>query len=174
MDTNASPRRVASRYLKSDLVPPLGYPGGPSFVVDRIDAEVTDPRLESLLTEKVSDGEDLSNPEAARIYDVDVEQPPAKTRFKKILIGPHAQYRMDLRGITVPEVRVALSSWNKAFNDGRSRNEPAARRWEEAIMRDESITWTDTKLNLTIAFAAGADRGTIAKIITVYRPGEKA
>lgn len=173
MNTSASPRRVASRYLRSDLVPPLGYPGGSDFVVDRIDSEVTNPRLEALLTEKVIGGEDLSNPEAAQVYDIDVENPPAKTRFKKILIGTHAQYRMDLRGITVPEVRVALSSWNKAFNDAKSRNDSDFRKWSELMMRDQSITWTDHKLGLTVAFACGG-RGDAAKIITVYRPGEKA
>ncbi len=166
--------RVASRYIQKqgDLIPPLGYPGGVGFLVDRVVEEVVDPRLESFLVNKVEDGADLSNPEAGKVYDTDVEKPPAQTRFQRLLLGPHSQYRMDLRGITVPEIRAALTNFNKAFNDARSRKEPWARKIEEQLLRSESITWEDKKLGLVVAFASERN-GADVKIMTVYRPGEK-
>ena len=124
------------------------------------------------LIDDVEGGEDLDNTEAAKIYDLDVEKPPVKTLFKKILLGTHAQYRMDLRGISVPEVRAALATFNKAYLDGKSRNDPIYRRWADALRADTGITWTDPRLGLTIVFAAGGrDPMSTAKIITTYRDG---
>ena len=164
-----SPQRVASVYLRltrtADLVPPLGYPGGEAHLVRRIDH--ANPTHESFLISKVKDGEDLTNAEAAKIYQLDVESPPANTRFRRLIFSRHAQYRMDLRGITVPEVRTALASFNKAFNDARSRGQ--ARRWEEQILRGDPINWEDLRLGLVVVFTyQGSDVG----VVTVYRRDE--
>ena len=166
----ASPLIVAQRYLQADLSPPLGYPGGACHLIDRIRKSVRSPAVVESLIRDVADGDDLTNPEASQVYGLDAEAPPAKTRFKKILISPHAQYRMDLRGITVPEIRLALKSFNKAFLDAKSRNDPTYRRWVTEMAHDTGIVWEYPQTGLTVVFAAGGD-GTVAKIITAYWPG---
>jgi hypothetical protein len=160
--------RVAQRY--ADLQPPLGHPGGPCHVVRRIVNEVSQPRLQEALVEDVESGKDLSNPAAAKVYSLETERmPEGASRYKRMLIGPHAQYRMDLRGITVPQIRVVLRDFFKAYAAEKSRNSALARRWEEDMARSVSITWTDKKLNLTIAFAVERDA---VKLLTTYWQGE--
>lgn len=168
---NRSARRVADRWSNkvADLEPPLGWPGGPCHVIERVQNEVQNPRLREEIIDDVELGTALSNPDAAQVYDIDVEKMPEGTRFKRLLIGPHAQYRMDLRRVNVPVVRAALRSFYKAYGDEKSRKSPLARRWEESFARSESITWTDKKLGLTLAFAIqGAD----VKLVTAYWEGE--
>lgn len=172
MQHHISSTKIADRYLRSDLTPPLGHPGGQDHVIQRIRQTVHSPALAENLIDDVGDGDDLDNAEAAKIYDLYVEKPPAKTLFKKILLGTHAQYRMDLRGITVPEVRAALAAFNKAYLDGKSRNDPTYRRWADALRADTGITWTDPRFGLVVVFAAGGrEPMSIAKIITTYRDG---
>ena len=170
-----SPKRVASSYMlrKADLSPPLGFPGGPDYVIDRIRRNVRNPGLAETLVDEVEEGGDLDNPEAAKIYGLDAEKPPARTKFQRILIGPHAQYRMDLRGITVPEIRIALSSFNKAYLDSKSRNDVYYRKWAEAISQFKSIAWEDPRINLVLVFAITPDFKTV-KVVTVYWANEGA
>jgi hypothetical protein len=168
---NRSAQRVAERWsLKvADLDPPLGWPGGPCHVIERVQTEVKNPRLREEIIDDIELGAKLSNPDAAQVYDLDVERMPEGTRFKRLLIGPHAQYRMDLRRVHVPAVRATLKSFFKAYNDAKSQKSPVARRWEEDFARSEAITWTDKKLGLTIVFAIqGAD----LKLVTTYWEGE--
>lgn len=168
---NRSAQRVADRWAgkRADLDPPLGWPGGPCYVVERVQSEVPNPRMREKLIDDVESGEALSNPDASQVYALDVERMPEGTKFKRLLIGPHAQYRMDLRRVNVPAVRAALRSFFKAYNDAKSQKSLMARKWEEEFARSESITWTDKKLGLTIAFAIqGAD----VKLVTTYWEGE--
>lgn len=169
-----SPKRVASTYSlrRADLSPPLGFPGGPDYVVERIRHNVRNPGLAEILADEVEEGGDLDNPEAAKIYGLDSEKPPARTKFQKILLGPHAQYRMDLRGITVPEIRIALASFNKAYLDSKSRNDVYYRKWSEAIEGFKAIAWKDPRIGLVLVFAIKPDFK-VAKIVTVYWEGEE-
>lgn len=162
--------RVADRYLRrADLQPPLGWPGGPCHVIDRARREVRNPRVREMLIDDIEYGEDWTNPEAAQVYDIEFEQLPTGTRFKRLLIGPHGQYRMDLRGITVPQVRAALASFFRAYQAQKSQRTPLARRWEEDFARGVSITWSDPRLRLTLAFAV---EGQDVKLVTAYWDGE--
>jgi len=152
---------------RGDLVPALGYPGGPCQVVQRIEQEVRDPKLRSQLVNEIKDGDDLSNPEAAKIYDVEQERGAGFSR--KLLIGPHAQYRMDLRGITVPQVRAALVSFTKILNDWKSQHDPRYVRYTTDLL-GEGVNFTEPRMGLTIVFAA-MGVGAI-KLITAYWKGE--
>lgn len=164
--------------LRADLTPPLGYPGGPCHVVRRIRDEVRDPRLREELIREVEEGDDLTNPEAAKVYEVESERGPGPIR--QILVGPHAEYRMDLRHVTIPQVRTALQSFLKAFYDSKSRQGWEYDRWSRDLARGEGVNWTDPRLDLTVVFTGVGD-GRV-KIITVYwqndtkprplRPGE--
>lgn len=152
----------------ADLEPPLGYPGGPCYVVQRIMEEVRDTRLQGELVEDVERGQALSNADASKVYDLEVERGPANTRFKEMALTAHAQYRMDQRGITVTELRLALSSFQKRWSDLKSRGDPQAKRWESDMAYGESILWVDPKIKLAVAFIV---RSGSAQILTAYWDG---
>lgn len=159
--------RVAARF-QADLQPPLGEPGGPCQVVRRIKDEVTSPELQRKLVQEVMHGDSLSNPEAAKIYDLDLEsiQTPL---FKQVVIGPHAQYRMDLRGITVKEIQETLSLFAKMINDLKSQHSPRYKQLTEALAYGEEIEWMNPKNKLyTVFVPAGKDK---IKLISTYWKG---
>ena len=120
--------------------------------------------------DEVERGKALSNPEASKVYRLEVDRGPGGL-FKKVEITAHGQFRMDLRGITVPEVRLALASFLKVFNDARSRQDYQAKLWEMELKRGEKIDWLDPKLGLFLAFVASGP-GTV-RIITAYWKGQK-
>jgi hypothetical protein len=161
--TSAS--RVAALHRRADLSPPLGYPGGTCHVVDRIDD--ADPKGEERLIDKAEAGLDLYNSEAARVYKKHVER--GAWKYDRLVLGPHAQYRMDLRGITVPEVRAALKRFFRAWGDARSEGDSF---WDEAVARNQPIDWIDKRQRLQVSFVLRG-RNTI-KVITVFRPGDPA
>jgi len=155
---------------QADLTPPLGYPGGPCQVVQRIEEEIKSPRLQEHLTDEVEKGKALSNPEAAKVYDLEVETGP-KGPFKKLLIGPHAQYRMDLRGIQVPVVRGAIQDFLKNLNDWKSRQDWQYNHYSEMLARGEPIEWIYDRTKLFVVFArSGRDA---VKLVTTYWKGIK-
>ena len=165
-----SAAKVAARWeaRRADLVPPLGWPGGPCHVIDRARGSVPNPRLREELVDDVEAGEDWTNSEAAQVYRLEVEAPPKGTRFRRLLLGPHTLYRSDLRGVTVPHVRAALTSFFRAHNAERSRGGALAERWDRDLRTGNPITWTDKRLGLTVAFAAA---GEDLKVITTYWEG---
>ena len=149
---------------RADLSPPLGYPGGPCQVVKRIRKEVRNPRLQEKLIEDVELGDDLENPEAAQIYDLDVEQGADKV-VQQIRIGPHAQYRLDLRSITVPEVRAAIRNFQQKMNGWKSSKDPRYLRYLHDLDSHEGVRWEDPKLGLTVVFTT---EGRGVKVITTF------
>lgn len=151
---------------RSDLAPPLGRPGGPCHVVRRIDEEVPNPKLKDHLVDKVEGGESLSNSEAAKVYDVEVER--ARGIVKKIYIGPHAQYRMDLRGVTVGDVQKAVDELGKQFYTDRKSGDPRKMlKYEDFVKRGQPLEFV-TKQNLKIVLAPHADG---AKLVTTFWKG---
>ena len=160
------------RYPKgktADLSPPLGFPGGPCQVIERIDEEIHDPGLRDRLVDQVEDGTSLSNSNAAKVYELEAEPGVPRSKFKKILITPHAQYRMDQRGITVGDLRVALMGFAKAWNDARSTQSVQARMWEDDMAWGEKIEWVDPRIGLQIVFTAS--KGTV-RLVTAFWKGQ--
>jgi hypothetical protein len=151
----------------ADLFPSLGFPGGRCQVIERIDEEVRNPRLRDNLVDQIEDGKSLSNPSAQKVYKIETEKGPSGTRFKQLRITPHAQYRMDLRGINVQDLKLFFKRFQKAWNDARSRNEPIARVWDSDIAWGTPIEWTDSA-RLTVVFAV-KDRA--ATIVTTFWDG---
>ena len=88
----------------ADLHPPLGKPGGPNHLIQRIVTEVDDQPTEDRLVREVEHGKDLSNEEAAKVYPLGSE--PGVGVIRNILIGPHAEYRMDLRSVKIGRAHV--------------------------------------------------------------------
>lgn len=155
-------------YLRADLSPSLGKPGGPCQIVRRIEDEIQSPRLKDQLTDKVEDGKSLSNPEAAKIYDVEVEK--AKGIVTKMMIGPHTQYRMDLRKVTVKDLQRAFAEWTKQFHALRKSGSPQYEEIREMLNNGETIKYTSPQ-NLTVVFV-GKQKGTV-QIVTTWWQGVK-
>lgn len=154
---SASARSVASAYLhrKADLTPPLGRPGGPCSVVDRIEHNVRQPVLQENLIDEVESGLDLSNLEASRVYTLDAEM--GGGMWHKMLITPHAQYRMDLRGIGVGTIQKSLGDLTTEMKRDRTLM---------AEVQTSAFRWVDRRRNLTIVVDShGRDSVTI---ITVF------
>jgi hypothetical protein len=138
-----------------DLNPPLGKPGGPCHLIHRIEKEVQDPRLEQQLIKNVETGRGLSNPEAATVYDLEVESGTGGL-FRQLVIGPHAQYRMDLRGVTVFQLLVTLKKFFKLYADAKSRQDFNYRTWTQGLQDPrEGVNWTDPQTGLTMVLVLG-------------------
>ena len=91
----------------------------------------------------------------------------ALERTGKLLLTAHVQYRMDQRGITVSEVRLALQEFVKELHRQRSMQSPQARLWEDSMSWGDEIKWT-SRIGLTIVFTASRDTVTL---ITAYWKG---
>lgn len=166
---NSSAARVLARFLqRADLEPPLGYPGGPCQVVERVEKEVHNPALRDKIVEEVEHGEKVQNPDAAKVYDQEHER--GVGQIEKILISPHAQYRMDLRGITVPAVRAAIKSLLKQMNDWKSQKAPQYKTVTEGWAHGTNYEWVDPKLGLSVVVRPGGPSSFL--LVTTYWKGE--
>jgi hypothetical protein len=160
--------RVVARFQnRADLEPPLGYPGGPCQVVERIEQEIKNPKMQEKLVENVERGTKVENQDASKIYTQDRENGVGVV--DKITISPHAQYRMDLRSITVPAVRAAIKSLMKLLGDWKAQKSP---RYDD-IIRDwakgEPYNWTDPKMGLTVVVRPNGPKSLL--LVTTYWRG---
>ena len=121
---------------QSDLHPPLGNPGGPCQVIERIERNIRSPRLKDDLVEDVNTGEDLSNQDTSKVYPILHEHGVGS--IKQVEITSHGQYRMDLRGITVEDVRHAIGSLLQQMGEWRVKKNPAYERMSTARKLDSS------------------------------------
>lgn len=165
------PNGKSKRVRLADLNPSLGLPSvaGPCLIVERAEQNVRSPSTRDTLERKVEKGQELSNPEARMLYDTLVERGPGGLIKKMVLTG-HAQYRMDLRGISVPELRVGFQAFQKNLNDWKSQNSPEYRRIAQAVASGGVVEYLFKKFNLFVAFVMSA-KGTV-RVVTVYRKGE--
>ena len=139
-------------------------------MVERIHDEVRNPRLREHLTEKVEDGDKLTNPEANVVYNMERDRGTKVKFLSKLNITPHAQYRMDQRGITVNDLRVALMSFAKAFYDSKSKNGYEYQSWSEDLAYGKQIRWVDDKNGqLAVVFQSDGRNG--VNIVTAYWEG---
>ena len=155
----------------ADLDPQLGWPGGPCHVVDRINDEVRNPRLKEDLVDKAEHGRSLSNPEAHKVYDLSVERGTRIKLFQRIHITPHAQYRMDQRGITVNDLRMFFTNFGKVFFDSKSHNGVEYQNWSTKMAYGEEIRWVDQKNGKLAVVFSTAPRGGVI-IVTTYWDGK--
>lgn len=179
MSKALSAARVALRWREKtgDLNPQLGWPGGPCHVMDRIWTEVKNPRLRDELVEDVEMGLKLDNSQANKIYDLETER--GAGMFKKMLITPHAQYRMDQRNVTVHDLRFGLKQFSEKYLEGKQflkqqvkkqklvELQNFARGVQMEMARREPIRFVDDH-KLTIVFIADRD---VARIVTTYWQG---
>ena len=151
----------------SDLNPPIGHPGGPCYVVKRIQEHVRDPHLRDLLIKEVEEGDSLSNNDAAKVYGLDVE--PGVGKVRQIVMGPHASYRADLRGVNVPVIRAAIQQYLKQLNDWKSRQDRRYDQHAKLFEQGEAVDYLDPRTGLVVVFKIVEAQ---AKIVTTYWKGE--
>ena len=153
----------------ADLTPPLGWMGGPCKVVERIEDTVLSPTLREDLSEKVEHGQKLTNPEAAKVYEIEAET--GAGLFRQIRISPHAQYRMDQRAITIGDLRSFFMDFSKKFNDWKSQKAWEYDQYLEDLNQGNPIEWIDKRLgDLKVVFATRGP-GTV-DIVTTFWKGE--
>lgn len=176
---NMAASRVAKAWLRqADLSPPLGWPGGRCHVVQRIEENVRNPRLREQLISEVEMGLTIDNREANVIYDLEADRGAGV--FNKLIMTPHAQYRMDQRNITVSDVRAALMQWSKRWNRGKQllHNQNVKKRklveilndallWDRLMKRREPLEFL-SDFGLFIVFV---HEGKTARLVTAYWKG---
>lgn len=133
-------------------------------MVRRIRDEISSPALRKRLIDEVEHGDDLSNPEAAKVYQLDRE-PGVGSFIKQISISPHAQYRMDLRSVTVENIRDALAAFNGRL-DPKQMNAREYNQLTTKLMYGDEIRFTANRL--TVVFAM---KGSVAMIVTTFWDG---
>lgn len=165
---------------KADLNPQLGWPGGRCHVVDRIQQEVRNPRERERLTTEVEVGDHIDNEEADIIYDPHPER--GAGIFPKLYLSQHMLYRMDLRNITVQDLRAAFKEFSRIYQrGGQLMNQPNLRKqklreireqvldWQETMAYNRTIEFTDS-VGLTVVFRGNPKRG-VAKMVTTWWEG---
>ncbi len=155
--------KVADRYMRADLNPPLGRPGGPCQVVKRIDMKVTNPSVKETLIDEIEHGDTFTNTDASRVYGPEIEF--LGGLFRTMQLSSHAQYRMDLRGITVALVQRSLMDLSTAM--GRDQYLMS----EVYSSAGRGYRWDDRKRGVTIVVdPQGRD---VIRVVTVYQTGGK-
>lgn len=150
----------------ADLHPPLGKPGGPCQVIQRIEKNVHSPALKGDLVEDVNHGQDLTNQDASKVYPILREHGVGP--IKQVQITSHGQYRMDLRGITVDDVRRAIGSFLQQMGEWKVKKNPAYERMGQMLERGEKLEWVDPKSSLKIVLAPSGG-GTATLISTFWK-----
>jgi len=162
---------------RADLSPPLGVGGGPCKVVDRIRQKVRNVRDQEALIRLVEDNKDLTNPQVALIYPSLPERGPAP--FTKLELRSHAQYRMDLRGITVPDVQNSMTTFRNQLQQVRERLDkvrgqvsalsPKDRKFLDDVQNNPKFDWEDDKAHRTLVLGPEPRAGRV-DVITAWTP----
>jgi hypothetical protein len=133
----------------------LGLPGGPCHIIRDIEEESLPQALKQDLIEDIERGKDLSNADADKIYKK-MRLPAKVDIFKSILLTSHAQYRMNLRGVTVREIQAAFDEFERWY-DARKRSPDKVRPEQQKMMTElaygDPVRFNANRSGLTIVFA---------------------
>ena len=164
---SASISRLAATLRRSDLTPALGHPlrAGPCYIVDRIKQNVNSPKMQQHLIDELTSG-GFDSPDERATYDAIRERGP--TPKTDMILVEHAQARMDLRGVTVPELRLTLANFLKHYYDHKSKQDYVAEKLTKSLEHGEVIDWVDKALGLETVFRLNRNTFTI---ITSYWMG---
>lgn len=153
---------------RADLNPPLGNPGGPCFVVKRILDHVSSPASAEVLIQKVEQGREFEKTDERAVYRPLQEKGPGGS-IEKMLLSPHVQYKMDLRGVPVYAVRKALKSALKQLETWQAKGD---RRYNDALTllrRENRLKWHDTESGLFISVAPNGMKS--VEVVTTFWKG---
>lgn len=147
----------------ADLDPQLGWPGGRCHVVDRIEDEA--PRRKDLM-DRVESGEDLSNPQASSVYSTRVEL--GDGMFRHMILTAHAQYRMDLRGVTIPHLRALLRELAGVYSKAKSQGDDSILK---SIQSRDGYEYTSNSLGLSVVIRSEEPK--VAILVSCWWEGER-
>lgn len=170
LSRRSSVESVVSRFLinrKADLNPPLGH--DPCDIITRAENQLREP-LKSRVIDGLEDGRELTRDENSALYKTFIEQGPGGP-ITKMRLSPHAQYRMDLRGISVKEIQTILNKWIKSVEKMKASQSRAYAELMQSFQATGKIQHKDPQSNILVVFAPSGN-GT-ADIITVMVKGEK-
>ena len=168
---SSSVDNVVKRFLvrrQADLSPPLGR-DNPCDIITRAEKQLRDP-LKSRVINNLEDGRELSRDENSALYKTFIEQGPGGP-ITKMRLSPHAQYRMDLRGIDVEELRDVLNRWVKSVEKMKASQSRAYMEMMQEFEATGRIKHKDPRTNIFVAFTPSGN-GT-ADIITVMVKGKE-
>lgn len=135
------------RRIAWNLIRDLGQRPGWCGVARAVVENVRDPRRRRQLVNHVEQGNELPNPEAAKIY------PSQKLRIAKggliqyVMLTGHAAFRADLRGITIHQIADCLKDFNQYLNNLKSKaqSRPSSKMlfddFERKIMTGQHLEW---------------------------------
>lgn len=132
----------------------LGVPGGPCHIIRDIQDERLSPQMKQELIEDVEKGRDLSNSDAGRLYKP-VSMTLKNVLFPRLYLTSHAQYRMNLRGVTTNEIKMALSEfdrWYQARMANPDKTKPQDQRIMQSLAYGETVKFEAKRLGLTVVF----------------------
>ena len=175
LPSKTSARRVARRFarrLLADLNPPLGVPGGPCQVIQRIRDQVPNPRLQEALVDDYEEDGKLENAEAAKVYGIEPGDAPNASFIKGVLISAHAQFRMDQRSISVADVKQALQEFTQAYSKAKSnpKTKFISDRWDQSLAYGDKIVYDAKKITIVFAVSKHGGKG-VMDLITTYPVG---
>ena len=158
---DAKPRRNYPKW--PDLDPPLGYPGGPCHVIFRAVGSRLRPTSAQAIVENVSEGKDLSKSQEQALYDDKFDKTPTSTSFKTVALSPHAQYRMDLRGVTMPQVRSAVNALHQKISKEKQSKSSWFQGYEKDLRTGKSRKFKTG--GIEIVYKAGRIHGELGILI---------
>jgi hypothetical protein len=138
--------------------------GGPCKVVERIQQRVQNVLDQEDLIEDVEHNRELTNAQSAIIYKPERERGPHP--FSTLNLTPHAQYRMDLRGITVKDVQESMGRFRQWFVDPRNRKE--LQELNEDLHSGRNVAKRFMDKDRTTVIGLGQDP---VAIVTTFPPG---
>jgi hypothetical protein len=88
--------------------------------------------------------------------------------ISSIKITSHAQYRMDLRGITVEDVQKAVGTLASAVERWKADGSPKAREFLTKFAMGDKIEWLVTATNLKVILQP-TGKGTVALVSAFWK-----
>lgn len=157
---------------RADLSPPLGYPGGSCYLQNRIEENVRNPRMrEQVLDVHMSGADKKPGRHEEVIYDPLDEGPVKGTSIERLVIGEHAQYRMDQKGVTLPEIKAALRGFQQVWNKERSQGVRTLSEHLQNPNKEFGFKYDDLQLFLRPLRRWDGVSKIQLYLRTVYRPG---
>ena len=139
-------QKLVLLYLKrADLQPPLGHPGGSCYFQKRIRERVKNDKVQDFLVNKHQDGPkvDWKDMEEDAIYRKDMDIGPVGQTLVEVLLVPHTQRRMDIRSITVREIKSALYEFMDEIHKEKRSGDS---RLEKQLLSRKDFEWKGSKV----------------------------
>lgn len=169
--TRRSAQAVVAKYLsrKADLSPPVGSPGANCLVQKRIVDRVISKELEHQMVKLMQSGKGLEKGTESKVYSPFWEKGPGEF-LEKLLFSPHAQYRMDLRGVTVDQVVATLAKALRVLKTWKEKGDPKYAKVLSELRTENRLRWLDPSNNLFITLAPNGNK--TAEVVTVFFQGK--